>query len=66
MTTKDVKYIRNDTVAELTAQRDELLAACKDLLSGWIYIRKCLGDLYGVGWARAEEKANAAIEKATK
>lgn len=37
------------------------LDALKDIRSGWIYIRQSHGDLYGVGWDRAQEKATAAI-----
>lgn len=42
----------------------ELLAALKDMNSGWKYIRHSHGDLYGVGWDRAQGKADAAIAKA--
>ena len=42
-----------------------LLEALEDMLSGWKYIRETHGDLYGVGWDRAQEKAEAAIAKAT-
>jgi hypothetical protein len=50
-----------DEVVELTAQRDELLLAIEDMLNGWRYIRQTHGDLYGVGWDRAEDKAVKAI-----
>lgn len=47
---------------------DELLAALENMLSGWRYIREAYGethgDLYGVGWDRAEAAAIAAIAKA--
>ena len=43
---------------------DQLVAALEDLLSGWRYIRETHGDLYGVGWDRAEEKAAAALAAA--
>jgi hypothetical protein len=49
--------------ARLIAAAPELLAALRDLLSGWMYIREIHGDLYGVGWDRAQEKALAAIAK---
>jgi hypothetical protein len=39
----------------------ELRAALRDMLSGWKYIRETHGDLYGVGWDRAQEKANKAL-----
>ena len=42
-----------------------LLESLQDMLSGWKYIRETHGDLYGVGWDRAQEKAEAAIAKAT-
>ena len=42
----------------------ELVEALKDMLSGWKYIRETHGDLYGVGWDRAERKAQAALAKA--
>lgn len=63
--------------AKLTAQveRDNLRAelqraeaegavmreALTDMLSGWRYIRATHGDLYGVGWDRAEENAVTAL-----
>ncbi|UOD28750.1 hypothetical protein INH39_25415 [Massilia violaceinigra] len=42
----------------------ELVEALRDMLSGWRYIRQSHGDLYGVGWDRAENKASAALERA--
>lgn len=45
-------------------QRADLLEALKDMRNGWRYIRETHGDLYGVGWDRAEDKANAAITRA--
>lgn len=50
--------------AKLIAAAPELLEALRDMLSGWKYIREQHGDLYGVGWDRAQDKANAAIAKA--
>ena len=38
------------------------LEALKDMNCGWRYIRESHGDLYGVGWDRAQEKADEAIE----
>lgn len=35
--------------------------ALRDMLSGWRYIRATHGDLYGVGWDRAEKKAIEAL-----
>ena len=42
----------------------ELVAALADLLSGWRYIRTYHGDLSGVGWDRAQQRAEAALAKA--
>jgi hypothetical protein len=43
--------------ADVEAIRDALT----DMLAGWKYIRGFHGDLYGVGWDRAQEKAERAI-----
>ena len=48
----------------LHAVNADLLEALKDMHSGWKYIRETHGDLYGVGWDRSQEKAEAAIAKA--
>lgn len=52
--------------AHLIAAAPELLEALEDILSGWRYIRQDPNHkaLYGVGWDRAQEKAEAAIAKA--
>ena len=50
--------------AKLIAACPDLLDALKDMLSGWKYIREVYGDMYGVGWDRAQGKAEAAIAKA--
>lgn len=42
----------------------ELLEALQDMHAGWKYIRSFHGDLYGVGWDRAQDKAEAAISRA--
>ena len=44
----------------------ELLAALKDMLSGWRYIRQDAAhqSIYGVGWDRAQSAAESAIAKA--
>jgi hypothetical protein len=44
------------------AERNALKEALRDMLSGWIYIRQTHGDLYGVGWDRAQDKAIAAMQ----
>lgn len=50
--------------ANLIAAAPELIEALKDMLSGWKYIREQHGDLYGVGWDRAQQKAELALSKA--
>lgn len=35
--------------------------ALTDLMSGWKYIRQSQGDLYGVGWDRAQDKGEVAL-----
>lgn len=50
--------------ANLIASAPELLEALEDMLNGWRYIREMYGDLYGVGWDRAESKSVAAVAKA--
>lgn len=50
--------------AHLIAAAPDLLDALRDMLSGWKYIRDVHGDLYGVGWDRAQGKAEAALAKA--
>jgi hypothetical protein len=47
---------------EMQKERDEAREALQDMLSGWHYIRKVHGDLYGVGWDRAQAKAEKALE----
>ena len=49
---------------QMMAAAPELLDALQDMLSGWKYIREQHGDLYGVGWDRAQNKAIEAISKA--
>lgn len=50
--------------AHLIAAAPDLYEALADMLSGWKYIRETHGDLYGVGWDRAQQKAETAISKA--
>lgn len=64
-----VYFTFDDTVIDrrdvnLMQAAPELLEALQDMLSGWQYIRKTHGDLYGVGWDRAEQKAKDALSKA--
>lgn len=49
----------------LHASNAQMLAALQDINAGWKYIRRFHGDLYGVGWDRAQNKADAAIDAAT-
>jgi hypothetical protein len=52
--------------ARLIAAAPEMLEALEDILGGWRYIRQdpLHKAIYGVGWDRAQEKAEAAIRKA--
>lgn len=43
----------------------QTVAAMQDMLHGWRYIRQTHGDLYGVGWDRAQEKMERALESLT-
>ncbi len=47
---------------DLRKVAEQALGALEDMHGGWRYIRSFHGDLYGVGWDRAEEKAMCAIE----
>lgn len=53
-------------IAQLEAEKVELLEALKDMLSGWRYIQQdpMHREIYGVGWERAQRLAEAAIAKA--
>lgn len=46
----------------LRAENNRLREALTDMLNGWRYIRETYGDLAGVGWDRAEQKARSALE----
>lgn len=46
---------------QLMQQVQSLRAALGDMLCGWRYIRQSHGDLYGVGWDRAQSKAEKAL-----
>lgn len=41
----------------ISEENANLKEALSDMLSGWKYIREVHGDLYGVGWDRAQGKA---------
>ena len=45
----------------LLAENRLLREAVEDLLGGWRYIRQAHGDLYGVGWDRAQHKGEIAL-----
>jgi len=49
-------------MTDLRQAAEMALDALKDMNCGWKYIRESHGDLYGVGWDRAQEKADDAIE----
>ena len=55
----------DDLVITLESERDAARAALQDMLSGWRYIRQTFGDLPGVGWDRAEQKAEHALRDGT-
>jgi len=40
---------------------EQMREALRDMLAGWQYIRSSHGDLCGVGWDRAQDKAVAAM-----
>jgi regulator of replication initiation timing len=46
---------------QLRIENIALREALKDMYSGWKYIRQVHGELYGVGWNRVQEKAEAAL-----
>jgi hypothetical protein len=57
---------RRKEIARLISAAPEMLEALEDILGGWRYIRQDPHHkaIYGVGWDRAQEKAEAAIRKA--
>lgn len=48
----------------ISISNENLVEALSDMLSGWRYIRQVHGDLPGVGWNRAQIKAERALEQA--
>lgn len=52
-----------DRIDQLAAENEKLRAAAEDALSGWRYIRRHHGDLYGVGWDRVENALIAALAR---
>lgn len=61
---ENASYVPVEFARTLERSNAELLEALEDMLSGWKYIRDNHGDLYGVGWERAQGKAESAIAKA--
>jgi hypothetical protein len=55
---------KNLSNAALIAAAPDLYDALTDMLSGWKYLRETHGDLYGVGWDRAQQKTVIALSKA--
>jgi hypothetical protein len=53
------------TAVAAEQQKLALIDAMEDMLNGWRYIRRAHGDLYGVGWDRAQEKMERALEALT-
>lgn len=53
---------RAEEVDRLRADNERLRGALTDMLAGWRYIRETYGDLAGIGWDRAEQKAQEALE----
>lgn len=51
----------HDDAIAAAREIEKLRAALTDMLSGWKYIRANHGDLYGVGWDRAQSKAEKAL-----
>lgn len=49
-------------ITALLAEREVLLDAVKDSLSGYKYIEEVHGKLYGIGFERAIEKCEKAIQ----
>jgi hypothetical protein len=63
---ESIPWCRSDVASELRrlhAANAELVEALRDMNEGWKYIRQVHGDLYGVGWDRAQDKADAALSK---
>ena len=59
----DRECVPAEFARKLERERDEAREALSDMLSGWRYIRKTHGDLYGVGWNRAQKKAEKVLEE---
>lgn len=50
-----------DRIEQLERVIAQAREALEDMNNGWKYIRCSHGDLYGVGWDRAQYKADASI-----
>jgi len=55
------KVYEESVLAASQAREKVLRDALTDMLNGWKYIRESHGDLYGVGWDRAQQKAESAL-----
>jgi hypothetical protein len=62
---KALQHAPQHAVPEVDVNQ-QLVEALKDMLSGWRYIREVHGDLYGVGWDRAQKAAEKALLSAAK
>lgn len=60
-----LSHFADEVEASGEAEKQTLIDAMSDMLSGWRYIRASYGDLYGVGWERAQEKVERALESLT-
>lgn len=58
---KDAAKSFASDLGALLDEREALRGALIDMSSGWQYIRRYHGDLYGVGWDRCEQSADAAL-----
>jgi hypothetical protein len=56
-------YAAAEIAMQADAEIDRLREALRDMNEGWKYIRSTHGDLYGVGWDRAQSKADSALER---
>jgi hypothetical protein len=56
---------RHTATAEALEAMREARASMEDMLAGWRYIRHHHGDLYGVGWDRAETRVLEALPRLT-
>lgn len=55
------RLVMLERIEQLERVLAQARAALEDMNNGWKYIRCSHGDLYGVGWDRAQDKADASI-----